>query len=145
MSDRGVIVHFSLSLSLSLSISLFDRVWGVIGEFLTFRAVHAMEPWETVTYSWHTLSVAMTVTGTLLHRICEKNETFLYIKKATLTVMTAVTTISNSHLVFSSTASFLSFSFAPVLSGGLWSLLIQPIQIASHAISLAMSISRQWK
>lgn len=130
----------------ALSLLLYDRVWGVIGVFLTFRAVHAMEPWETVTYSWHTLSVTMTVAGTLLHRVCKKNETFL--KKATLMVMTAVTTTSNSHLVFSFTASFRSLSLShtfsvpsstPALSGGLWSLLIQPIQTASHTISLAMS------
>lgn len=69
------------SLSHSHSLSLFDRVRGVIGVFLTFRAVHAMEPWETVTYSWHTLAITMTVTGTLLHRVCEKNETFQKKKK----------------------------------------------------------------
>lgn len=98
----------------ALSSLLYDRIWGVIGVFLTFRAVHAMEPWETVTYSWHTLSVTMTVAGTLLHRVCKKNETFL--KKATLMVMTAVTTTSNSHLVFSSIASFLSLSHTRFLS-----------------------------
>lgn len=97
-----------------LSPLLYDRVRGVIGVFLTFRAVHAMEPWKTVTYSWHTLSVTMTVAGTLLHRVCKKNETFL--KKATLMVMTAVTTTSNSHLVFSFTASFLSLSHTRFLS-----------------------------
>lgn len=113
MSDREVkIVLTSLSVNvfffLKLSLLLYDRVQGVIGVYLTFRAVHAMEPGETVTYSWHTLSVTMTVAGTLLHRVCKKNETFL--KKGTLMAMTAVTTTSSSHLVLSSTASFLSLS-----------------------------------
>lgn len=120
MSDREIkIVLTSLSLCryffLKLSLLLYDRVRGVIGVSLTFRAVHAMEPGETVTYSWHTLSVTMTVAGTLLHRVCKKNETFL--KKATLMVMTAVTTTSSSHLVLSSTAILpLSFSLSCFLS-----------------------------